>query len=150
MQDVGLRLVTPGALGTRGVTMQLGWFGTMAAALIAAPAIAATSPSAAAPAADTRAVTAAPHAAAKVRATAASAPQAPAPVQHYVDLNRASRKELMTLPGIGIEEARRIIANRPYLTKTDLVAKNVLPVGPYLSLKHLVVAMPVKVSKGGR
>jgi DNA uptake protein ComE-like DNA-binding protein len=130
--------------------MQLGWFGTMAAALIAAPAIAATSPSAAAPAADTRAVTAAPHAAAKVRSTAASAPQAPAPVQHYVDLNRASRKELMTLPGIGIEEARRIIANRPYLTKTDLVAKNVLPVGPYLSLKHLVVAMPVKVSKGGR
>ena len=130
--------------------MQLGWFGTMAAALIAAPAIAATSPSAAAPAADTRVVTAAPQAAAKVRSTAASAPQAPAPVQHYVDLNRASRKELMTLPGIGIEEARRIIANRPYLTKTDLVAKNVLPVGPYLSLKHLVVAMPVKVSKGGR
>jgi len=147
MQDVGLRLVTPGALGTRGVTMQLGWFGTMAAALIAAPAIAATSPSAAAPAAATPT---APHAAAKARSTAASSPQAPAPVQHYVDLNSASRKELMTLPGIGTEEARRIIANRPYLTKTDLVAKQVLPVGPYLSLKHLVVAMPAKVSKGGR
>ena len=150
MQDVGLRLVTPGALGTRGVTMQLGWFGTMAAVLIAAPAIAATSPSAAAPVADTRVATTAPHATAKARSTAASSPQAPAPVQHYVDLNSASRKELMTLPGIGTEEARRIIANRPYLTKTDLVAKQVLPVGPYLSLKHLVVAMPAKVSKGGR
>ena len=56
----------------------------------------------------------------------------------------------MTLPGIGAAEAGRIIANRPYLTKTDLVTKNVLPVGPFLSLKHLVVAMPTTVSKGRR
>ena len=54
----------------------------------------------------------------------------------------------MTLPGIGSAEAGRIIANRPYLTKTDLVAKNVLAVGPYVSLKHLVVAMPATVAKG--
>jgi competence protein ComEA len=72
----------------------------------------------------------------------------PAVVEHYVDLNSASRQELMTLPGIGAAEAGRIIANRPYLTKTDLVAKNVLPVGPFLSLRHLVVAMPATVSKG--
>jgi hypothetical protein len=72
----------------------------------------------------------------------------PAVVEHYVDLNSASRKELMTLPGIGAKEAAQIVANRPYLTKTELVSKNVLPVGPFLSLRHLVVAMPPSTAKG--
>jgi DNA uptake protein ComE-like DNA-binding protein len=72
----------------------------------------------------------------------------PAIVEHYVDLNGASRNELMTLPGIGAREAAQIVANRPYLTKTELVSKNVLPVGPFLSLRHLVVAMPPAIAKG--
>jgi len=95
-----------------------------------------------------------------VAATAASAPmsasapapsmhgqpkaKAPAPAApiHLVDINSAGRKELMTLPGIGRAEADKIIAGRPYLTKTELVSKNVLATGPYLSLKTRVVAMP--------
>ena len=47
-----------------------------------------------------------------------------------------------------MREASRIIANRPYLTKTELVSKNVLPVGPFLSVRHLVVAMPKTAPKG--
>ena len=65
----------------------------------------------------------------------------PAAPAKLVDINRAGRKELMTLPGIGAAEASKIIANRPYLTKTELVTKGVLPVGPFLSLKKQVVAM---------
>jgi DNA uptake protein ComE-like DNA-binding protein len=128
--------------------MQLRLVGMLAAAVIAAPAIAVQNPSADAAVADTGAGQRASHASAVARAPAAGAQAASAPIQYYVDLNSASRKELMTLPGIGAVEAKRIIANRPYLVKTDLVTKNVLPMGPFLSLKHLVVAMPTKVSKG--
>jgi DNA uptake protein ComE-like DNA-binding protein len=71
----------------------------------------------------------------------------PIPVEHYVDLNSASGKELTTLPGIGTPEADRIIANRPYLVKSDLVNKNVLTIGPFLSIKRYVVAMPKSVTQ---
>jgi DNA uptake protein ComE-like DNA-binding protein len=129
--------------------MQLSWIGMMGAAVIAAPAIAAPNPSGALAPADTRASMPASQASGATRSATASPPQRAA-VQTYVDLNRASRKELMTLPGIGAPEASRIIANRPYLTKTDLVTKNVLPVGPFLSIKNLVVAMPTTVSSKGK
>jgi DNA uptake protein ComE-like DNA-binding protein len=97
-------------------------------------------------------IAAAADSAAKPAAVAASEPPhgvgamkkkgpPPAPVKR-VDINSASRKELKTLPGIGDVEAAKIIANRPYLTKTELVTKQVLPIGPYLSLKNQVVATP--------
>src|SRR5690349_6373426 len=98
-------------------------------ALLVVPAIAIAEPPSAAP-------------------TPLAARNRPAVVEHYVDLNSASRKELMTLPGVGRTEAERIVAHRPYLTKTELVSKNVMTVGPFLSLRHLVVAMPAATAKG--
>jgi len=65
----------------------------------------------------------------------------PKPVSHYVDINSASRKELMTLQGIDAALANKIVAKRPYLTKTELVTKGVMQTGPYLSIKNQIVAM---------
>jgi len=120
----------------------------MVAAAVAVPAIAAATPSGAPAAVDGRRLPASRVAAASPSATAG--PQQRPTVQYYVDLNSSGRKELMTLPGIGAEEADRIIAKRPYLTKSDLVTKDALPIGPFLSIKRLVVAMPPTVSKGRR
>jgi DNA uptake protein ComE-like DNA-binding protein len=57
-----------------------------------------------------------------------------------IDINKASRAELKTLPGVGDAEATKIIAGRPWLTKADLVTKNVLPEGIYVSIRDKIVA----------
>jgi len=72
-------------------------------------------------------------------------PQAPV---KPVDINSASRKELKTLPGIGDAEAAKIVANRPYMSKAELVGKDVLPIGPYLSIKNQIIALPKGRAKG--
>jgi DNA uptake protein ComE-like DNA-binding protein len=58
-----------------------------------------------------------------------------------IDINSASRAQLKTLTGIGNTEADKIIAGRPYLTKAELVTKQVIPTGPYLSIKYQIVAL---------
>lgn len=75
-------------------------------------------------------------------AAAASRPGKPAAAAPLVDINRASRAQLKTLPGIGNAEADRIVAGRPYLSKADLVSNQVLPAGVYLSIKTRIVALP--------
>ena len=122
--------------------------GALATALVAMHAVATPAASGTSPAAAPRPVPMASSAPAAAPMATVPPRRGPQPVEHYVDLNSASRQELMTLPGIGDAEAKKIIANRPYLTKSELVTKNVLTVGPFLSLKHLVVAMPKAAPKG--
>lgn len=57
-----------------------------------------------------------------------------------IDINSASRSQLKKLPGIGDAEAARIIAARPYRSKAELVTKQVLPEGVYLSLRRRIMA----------
>ncbi|NWJ40838.1 MAG: helix-hairpin-helix domain-containing protein [Geothrix sp.] len=57
-----------------------------------------------------------------------------------VDINHATKAELMKLPGIPAEFAAAIIAKRPYKSKAELVTKNAIPKGTYQGLHSLVVA----------
>jgi DNA uptake protein ComE-like DNA-binding protein len=72
------------------------------------------------------------------------------PSDQLIDINRADRAKLKTLPGIGSAEADKIIAGRPYGSKTDLVIRNVLPEGVYHQIKYRIVAIPPDKPKSGK
>jgi DNA uptake protein ComE-like DNA-binding protein len=57
-----------------------------------------------------------------------------------VDLNQATEKELLELPGISAPEARRIIRSRPYREKRELVTRGILPRSSYDKIQDQVTA----------
>jgi DNA uptake protein ComE-like DNA-binding protein len=57
-----------------------------------------------------------------------------------VNINRASREDLLTLPGITEHEADRIIAERPYDNTDDLVRRHVLPREEFDKISDRVIA----------
>jgi competence protein ComEA len=57
-----------------------------------------------------------------------------------VDINSASKEDLMKLPGITDELAQKIIDARPYKTKTELTKKNVLTKLEYGKVRGHVIA----------
>jgi DNA uptake protein ComE-like DNA-binding protein len=62
-------------------------------------------------------------------------------VVRLIDLNSASKADLMSLPGIDDAAADRIVAARPYPSKAKLVADQVISMELFLSLKDRVVAL---------
>ncbi len=56
-----------------------------------------------------------------------------------VNINKASKAQLKTIPGIGDLEADKIIAGRPYKSKADLGSHGILPGGVYLTIKDRVI-----------
>ena len=55
-----------------------------------------------------------------------------------VELNSARRKRLAALPGLTAADADKIIANRPYENKRDLVRKGVLSEAEFEKIKGSV------------
>jgi DNA uptake protein ComE-like DNA-binding protein len=60
--------------------------------------------------------------------------------KHLVDINRASAKELGELKGIDEDAAKKIVKNRPYARKDELVSKKVLKEKDYDKIKDEIVA----------
>src|SRR5205085_7665908 len=57
-----------------------------------------------------------------------------------LDVNTASKQDLDALPGIGDAYSQKIIDNRPYRTKRDLLTKKVVPESTYEKIKDQIVA----------
>ncbi len=57
-----------------------------------------------------------------------------------VDINNASAEQLQKLPYISAADANKIIAGRPYQSKAWLVTKNIIGEGPYVAIKHMIIA----------
>jgi DNA uptake protein ComE-like DNA-binding protein len=73
---------------------------------------------------------------------ARSAPPAAPAASGQIDLNSASRDDLMTLDGIGEVRADAIIRARPFKAKTELVERRLIPESLYEKIADKVMARP--------
>lgn len=90
--------------------------------------------------AQTAAAKPAPKTAAPATAKAAPGKPTAKPAAELIDINSATKEQLMTLPGIGDALAAKIIAGRPYKTKTDLKTKKIVPAATYGKIAGKIIA----------
>ena len=77
---------------------------------------------------------------AKAAAKTPAAAHKEIPDAEKLDLNTASEKDLVKLPGIGEVRAKAIIKGRPYKAKDDLVERRVLTAAAYEKIRDRVIA----------
>ncbi len=80
----------------------------------------------------------------KPAAPAPSEPAKPAPAskekKELLDINSATADELKKLPGIGEAYSKKIVLNRPYKGKDDLIKKKIIPQATYDKIKNDIIA----------
>jgi len=72
----------------------------------------------------------------------APAPSAAGPAGGIMNVNRASSSEMVLLLGLPKDVADRIVSNRPYKVKGELVAKNVVPKETFDMIKDRISVSP--------
>ena len=61
-----------------------------------------------------------------------------------IDINTATKEQLMAFKGIGDKYSDKIIAGRPYAKKDQLVSKNILPEATYKKISAQIIASQPK------
>ncbi len=64
-----------------------------------------------------------------------------------VDINSASKEDLMKLAGVGDATADKIIAGRPYKTKAELASKKILGAKAYAKIRSQIIAKQAEAAK---
>jgi len=64
-----------------------------------------------------------------------------------IDINSATKEELMKLPGVGDAIADKIIAGRPYKTKAELTSKKIVGPKAYSKIRAKVIATQPAAAK---